>query len=60
MHFAGWSYPLEAYGIALKAAGLAITSLHEPKPDLTDGRDHMVPWTRMPLYLWLKARPLAF
>jgi SAM-dependent methyltransferase len=60
MHFAGWSYPLEAYGIALEEAGLAITSLREPVPDLDDGRNHMAPWLRMPLFLWLKARPLAF
>lgn len=60
MHFAGWSHPLEAYGTALEEAGLAITSLREPVPDLGDGRSHMAPWTRMPLFLWLKARPLAF
>jgi SAM-dependent methyltransferase len=60
MHFAGWSQPLEAYGIALEEAGLAITSLREPVPDLIEGREHMAPWTRMPLFLWLKARPLAF
>jgi SAM-dependent methyltransferase len=59
MHFAGWSYPLEAYAIALEEAGLAITSLREPVPDLDDGWDHMAPWLRMPLFLWLKARPLA-
>jgi hypothetical protein len=60
MHFAGWSYPLEAYGMALEEAGLAITSLREPVPDVDDGRNHMAPWLRMPLFLWLKARPLAF
>ena len=60
MHFAGWSQPLEAYGIALEEAGLAITSLREPVPDLNDGRNHMARWTRLPLFLWLKARPLAF
>ena len=59
MHFAGWSQPLEAYGIALEEAGLAITSLREPIPDLDNGREHMAPWLRMPLFLWLKARPLA-
>ena len=59
MHFAGWSYPLEAYAIALAEAGLAITALREPIPDLDDGRNHMAPWLRMPLILWLKARPLA-
>jgi SAM-dependent methyltransferase len=59
MHFAGWSHPLEAYGMALEAAGLAITSLREPVPDLGDGRNHMARWTRLPLFLWLKARPLA-
>ena len=59
MHFAGWSQPLEAYGIALEEAGLAITSLREPVPDLDDGRNHMAPWLRMPLFRWLKVRPLA-
>jgi SAM-dependent methyltransferase len=59
MHFAGWSHPLEAYGMALEAAGLAITSLREPVPDLDDGPNHMARWTRLPLFLWLKARPLA-
>ena len=46
MHFAGWSHPLEAYGIALEEAGLAITSLREPVPDLDHGRNHMAPWIR--------------
>jgi SAM-dependent methyltransferase len=60
MHFSGWSQPLEAYGIALEEAGLAITSLREPVPDLDHGRNQMARWIRMPLFLWLKARPLAF
>ena len=60
MHFAGWSQPLEAYGMALEEAGLAITSLREPVPDPDHGRNHMARWTRLPLFLWLKARPLAF
>jgi SAM-dependent methyltransferase len=59
MHFAGWSRPLETYAAALEGAGLAITSLREPQPDLADGRDHMKCWTRIPLFLWLKAQPLA-
>ena len=59
MHFAGWSQPLEAYAAALEGAGLAITSLREPQPDLADGRDHMRCWTRIPLFLWLKAQPIA-
>jgi 2-polyprenyl-3-methyl-5-hydroxy-6-metoxy-1,4-benzoquinol methylase len=58
MHFAGWRQSLEAYGMALEEAGLAITSLREPVPDLGDGRNHMTHWVRMPLFLWLKARPL--
>jgi len=57
MHFAGWSQPLEAYAFALERVGLAITSLREPIPDLGDGQDHMEQWTRVPLFLWLKARP---
>jgi SAM-dependent methyltransferase len=60
MHFAGWSQPLEAYAAAVAAAGLAITSLREPVPDLDRGRDHLARWTRIPLFLWLKARPLPF
>ena len=60
MHFAGWSHPLEAYGIALEDAGFAITSLREPVPDPDHGRNHMARWIRMPLFLWLKARPMAF
>jgi SAM-dependent methyltransferase len=59
MHFAGWSQPLEAYAAALEGAGLAITSLREPRPDLVPGREHRRPWTRVPAFLWLKARPLA-
>lgn len=60
MHFAGWSRPLEAYAMALEEAGFAITALREPVPDLDDGRTHMAPWRRIPLFLWLKARPLSF
>ena len=58
MHFAGWSQPLGAYAAALEAAGLAITALREPLPDTGDGRAHMQRWTRIPLFLWLKAQPL--
>jgi len=57
MHFAGWTHPLEAYAAALEGAGLAITSIREPLPDLGDGRDHMRRWTRFPLFLWLEAHP---
>lgn len=59
MPFAGWSQPLEAYVAALEGAGLAITSLREPVPDLAHRQGHLQPWTRVPLFLWLKARPLA-
>lgn len=59
MHFAGWSQPLEAYAAALEAARIAITSLREPVPEPGHGRDHLARWRRIPLFLWLKARPLA-
>jgi len=59
MPFARWSRPLEAYATALEDAGLAITSLREPVPQAGDGRNRMQRWTRIPLFLWLKARPLA-
>lgn len=59
MDFAGWSQPLEAYAAALEAAGLAITSIREPQPDHPDGSDRLQQGMRLPLFLWLKARPLA-
>jgi SAM-dependent methyltransferase len=58
MRFAGWSQPLEAYAAALEDAGLAIMSLREPLPDRTEEMPHMRRWTRLPLFLWLKARPM--
>lgn len=58
MHFAGWSQPLEDYMAALEAAGLAISALREPVPDEVTN-DRLRQWTRVPLFLWLKARILA-
>jgi SAM-dependent methyltransferase len=58
MHFSGWSQPLEAYASALENAGLAITSLREPVPALDAGVTGIENWTRLPLFLWLKARPV--
>jgi SAM-dependent methyltransferase len=58
MRFAGWSRPLEAYATALEGAGLAITSLREPVPAARDGNSFQR-WTRIPLFLWLKARPFT-
>ncbi len=58
MRFAGWSQPLEDYMAALEAAGLAITGLREPIPDAAD-TDQLRQWSRIPLFLWLKARILA-
>lgn len=59
MHFAGWSQPLEAYAAAFEAAGLAITSIREPLPEMGEGREDLERWQRIPLFLWLKLRPLA-
>jgi len=57
MDFAGWSQPLESYAAALEDAGLAITALREPLPaPETAGLQR---YNRIPLFLWLKARPLA-
>jgi SAM-dependent methyltransferase len=58
MHFAGWSQPLENYMVALEGARLAISSLREPAPDANEVWAHMRQWQRIPLFLWLKARPL--
>lgn len=58
MHFAGWSQPLENYVSALSRAGLAITALREPIPDM-ENADRLRQWARLPLFLWLKAKILA-
>jgi len=58
MHFAGWSQPLESYAAALEDVGFAITSLREPVPNIGSRGDHLDLWRRIPLFLWLKARPL--
>ena len=58
MHFAGWSQPLQNYAIALENAGLAITALREPVPVRDEGAADLEQWSRLPLFLWLKARPL--
>ena len=57
MHFAGWSQPLENYMALLEQAGFAVVSLREPWPDVRQ-RPDMARWCRVPLFLWLKARPL--
>jgi SAM-dependent methyltransferase len=58
MYFAGWSQPLENYAGALEAAGFAITSLREPLPKLSDNDERLSRFTKIPLFLWLKARPI--
>jgi len=60
MHFAGWSQPLESYVAALENVGLAITSLREPVPEAAHKGGGLKRWNRVPLFLWLKARPLPF
>jgi SAM-dependent methyltransferase len=59
MHFAGWARPLEAYVRALESAGLAITSLREPAANTAEGRNQMNRWSKLPLFIWLKAQPLS-
>jgi SAM-dependent methyltransferase len=58
MHFAGWRQPLEGYMAALQGAGFAITSLREPVPDRGHNPSRIERWNKVPLFLWLKARPL--
>jgi SAM-dependent methyltransferase len=58
MHFAGWSQPLENYMVALEDAGFTVTALREPIPELNAVVTDLRRWTRIPLFLWLKARPL--
>jgi SAM-dependent methyltransferase len=58
MHFAGWSQPLENYMAALAGAGFVVSALREPLPAVTAAFTHLERWTRIPLFLWLKVRPL--
>jgi len=58
MEFGGWAQPIEAYATALAEAGFAITALREPVPDPGAG-ERLERWTRLPLFLWLKARPFG-
>jgi SAM-dependent methyltransferase len=58
MHFAGWSQPLENYMAAVESVGFAVSALREPIPAVSGAFTHMERWTRIPLFLWLKARPL--
>jgi SAM-dependent methyltransferase len=60
MHFAGWSRPLEDYMLALEGIGFAVSALREPIPEASEAWPHMERWNRIPLFLWLKARPLPF
>lgn len=60
MHFAGWSQALENYVAALEGAGLAVTSLREPIPDVSSlDAQRLERWCRVPLFLWMKARVLS-
>jgi hypothetical protein len=43
---------------ALEGAGFAISALREPIPAVTAAFTHWEQWTRIPLFLWLKAGPL--
>jgi SAM-dependent methyltransferase len=58
MHFAGWSQPLENYMAALAGAGFVVSALREPLPAVTAAFTYLERWTRIPLFLWLKVRPL--
>ena len=51
----GWSRPLSDYMAALEGAGLAVTSMAEPRPAPQTGAS-LAQWTRLPMFLWLKAR----
>lgn len=45
---------------ALEGAGLAVTSLREPIPDVSNLKAKgLEQWRRVPLFLWLKARILS-
>lgn len=54
MEFSHWHRSLEDYCTGLRRAGLAVTDLREPRPNGRGRRrDH-----RMPMFLWMLARPL--
>jgi SAM-dependent methyltransferase len=60
MHFAGWSQPLMNYMEALADAGFVVTAIREPIPDEDGANGYLEHWSRIPLFLWLKARPSPF
>jgi hypothetical protein len=57
-HFVGWSQLLESYMLALEGVGFTVSALREPIPDASEAWAHLERWRRIPLFLWLKARPL--
>lgn len=59
MHFNGWSYPLRDYVTALTDAGLAIIAMREPTPVADAAPELVARWSRLPLFLWLKARRIG-
>jgi SAM-dependent methyltransferase len=58
MTFDGWSHPLQDYMAALANAGMAITGLREPAPDV-DRVPNLAKWTRLPMFLWINAVSLG-
>lgn len=60
MHFAGWSQPLDNYMAALESTGFVVSALREPIPDAGEPWADLEKWSRIPLFLWLRARPLPF
>jgi SAM-dependent methyltransferase len=58
MTFDGWSHPLQDYMAALANAGMAITGLREPAPDV-DRVPNLAQWTRLPMFLWINAVSLG-
>jgi ubiquinone/menaquinone biosynthesis C-methylase UbiE len=53
MTFRGWSYALEEYVLALERAGFLIETMREPVREGT--ADHLRRWTRVPLFLHIRA-----
>jgi SAM-dependent methyltransferase len=56
--FRGWSHSLETYWRALEDAGFAIDRLREPPapPSMLVDSPRTARWSRIPMFLWLRAR----
>ena len=57
MHFYGWARPLSCYTEGLRSARMTINRIVEPRPSTHPAFSKQARWHRVPLFLWIDARP---